>query len=50
MKPESSVINVYGTKNISIAELHKMGSSSLRNINNVNIEKRLVDLQKTTMG
>ena len=36
MKPESSVINVYGTKNISIAELHKMGSSSLRNINNVN--------------
>ena len=49
MKPESSVINVYGTKNISIAELHKMGSSSLRNINNVNIEKRLVDLEKSDL-
>jgi len=49
MKPEKTIVNVFGTKNISIVEFHKMGSSSLRLITNPNIKKRQVDLENTDM-
>ena len=47
MKPEKTIVNAFGTKNISIVEFHKMGSSSLRLITNPNIKKRQVDLENT---